>query len=159
MLEVNTIKNVINMKYLLIIITSLCIISTTLGQNEKSTLYLNDYSPIINSDEFGNLYYVLSITSIDKTFDNDAYKFIIPNKIGFNKFNKLEKIENKIAIDTISNLINVIYLKKIKPCELHENLSIRKNLFLVYKNKYSENVYVPLIYEGTQKNIEMLQFK
>ncbi|QTE21308.1 hypothetical protein [Polaribacter cellanae] len=146
------------MKYILIIISFLSI-SITFGQNKKSPLYLRDYNPIINSDELGNLYYIFSIKSIDKTFNNDAYKFIVPNKIGFDKFKKLEEVENKIAIDTLSNFINVTHLKKYNPCELHKNLSIRRTIFLVYKNKYSENVFIPLIYEGTQKNIEVLKFK
>ena len=131
--------------------------SLVYSQQKEKILYLKDNNPIINADENGCLHYLISIKSLNKDFNSDAYKFIIPNRVNFDKFKNLKDLENNIHLDSIHNIVNLKNLEKDEPCEIHNKLSIQKKIYLVYKtnNKY---VYIPIVYKGTQKNIESMKF-
>lgn len=146
------------MKHLLTLLAFLYI-QVSISQGKVSQFYLLDENPIINSDEVGTLHYIISIKSKDSTFKYDSYKFIIPNKIGFDKYDNLNNMEKSIVIDNLE-YTNICNLKDFTPCELHNLLSSKKNINLIYKKKSYQSVNyvkVPLIYNGTQKDIEMLK--
>ncbi len=136
----------------------LTLYSLILFSQKKETLYILDNKRIINSDEHRQLHYLFSIKSKNKKFNNDAYLFTIPNQVSFDNFKDIEDLEKEVKLDTIQNVVDLRKLGKKKPCDLHDFLSL-KNIFLVYKKRsMSRMVCLPLIYEGTQKNAEMMKF-
>ncbi|UJH92096.1 hypothetical protein LZ575_05710 [Antarcticibacterium sp. 1MA-6-2] len=138
-----------------------------IAQNSKQkTTELNIYDKdgVVNSDEQGLFHYLISIKSKDTLFQRDGYKFIIDNRKGFNEYVNLEEVGQKFSMDTIKCL-TISDLEKFSACELHNFLSSKKSIFLTLgpKNKNSSGerrkIYTryPLIYKGTQKNIEMME--
>lgn len=124
-------------------------ISSAQNTNLK-TIYIVDNKAIINPDIEGLFHYLISIKSKDDRFNYDAYKFIIPNRVGYNSYKNLKKIEKIIPEKEIKK-IELNTLKKMKPYKLHEFLSLQDKIFLICKNKAYN-----IIYKGTQKNLETL---
>jgi len=146
--------------FILIIITTT--FNSLFAQND--TLRIFDQKAKIISDEDGKLFYYLSIKSENPDFEYDTYKFIIPNQIGFDEYENVNKIKRKVRIDSM-DISEPKELSKMSNCELHNNLSKKSKIYLVdekeFKNysngeKYMENFIYPLIYQGTEKNIQIL---
>src|SRR5690606_32305579 len=82
-------------KYLLILIlySGIC-----LAQQTNAIQYIYDEDPLINSDETGQLHYLIYVESEDVQFNSDSYKFIVPNRTGFEQYKNLDRMEEEIAL-------------------------------------------------------------
>lgn len=144
-------------KLFYLLVFSICFESYSQGK----TLLIYDKTPSINIGTKGKAFYLISFKSRDKRFDTNSYKFIISNKDGFETYKPLNKVGKVVALDTLDYL-NLKELRAKPPWELHNFLSLKKNIYLIVKkqNVNSENTIFlryPLIYKGTQKNLEMLK--
>ena len=128
-----------------------------MAQQTNDIQYIYDEDPLINSDETGQLHYLIYVKSEDVQFDSDSYKFIVPNRTGFELHQNLDEMEEEIDIDSIDHT-TMGELTAMGPCELHQKLSLSPKKYLVYK-KNGTFVRIPIIYKGTEKNMEMLKFR
>jgi len=122
----------------------------------KDTLYLYIENPKIAVDIDGNYSYVLIIPSNDKRFKCDSFKFSIFSQKDFDSKFKLPELittVNKRKINE-SKIISGTSLMSRNPYNLHEDLSIYKNIYLITKNSNDNRSYslIKLDYAGTQKN-------
>jgi len=140
-------------------------LNSAFAQND--TLRIFDKKARIVSDEDGKLFYYLSIKSENPDFEFDTYKFIIPNQIGFDEYENVNKLKRKVSIDSLE-ISEPKELSKISNCELHNNLSKKSMIYLIYETelknysngkKYMENFIYPIIYQGTEKNIQILDMR
>lgn len=151
-------------KISLIIIILFGIIQSAVAQ--KDTLYLFIEKPFFQYQTIKNIRIGFIVMSKDKRFVCDYYKFGVINYQGWDEegndiylnFNQLRKKINinDINYKTIKSLTN-----KKQWWKVHNQLSLYKKIFLVEKienktgtNTNPYNFYImPLIYEGTRKNI------
>ena len=124
--------------------------------NDNESIYIYDSNPIINSDEIGNLHYILSVNN-DKS-ESDAYKFIIPNRVGLNKYLGLGKIGKDVSIDTLKYLEKKNFQKE-SLVKIHNFFSYHKKMYLIRpKTKSSDkHIIYPLSYKGTEKNLHIMK--
>lgn len=64
------------------------------------TLFIKGSNNGITSDELGQLYYTMIFKSKDSISTTDAYKFIIPNQIGFENYSSLIQCKKKVSTKT-----------------------------------------------------------
>jgi len=137
----------INRKYLFLMFIFL-IYSSLYSQNE--TIYL-----LTNKGGF-------AINSEDKRFLTDYFIFTFKkgkdSKKNDFKYYTLDK-KKEISIDTIKYKTIKEFTENKKPWEIHNELSLMRNVFFIKKTKsdkpnFEYKYYViPVIYEGTRKNI------
>lgn len=168
--SVITIKiNIVMMKFILITSVLVLVFQNNLlaqkNEGEKQILTIYDEDGFVNSDEQGLFHYLLNIKSRDTLFESDGYKFIINNRVGFEKYQNLKEVGQNVSIDTIEYL-TISDLSKFSSSELHNFLSLQNKIFLVLgttENHLSlskiATTYIryPIIYKGTEKNIEMMK--
>ncbi|ESU21965.1 hypothetical protein FCR2A7T_04280 [Flavobacterium cauense R2A-7] len=120
-------------------------------QDKKAILINYDKSIYINKDALiSNVYHVYaSIKSSDPRFLSDQYQFQIIGT-GLDEL-PLEKIKEKADLNTVKKSLSFTDLKKMKACELHELLSLCKNIYLI-KKENDEYFFWRLHYTGTTKN-------
>lgn len=149
---------------------SISLISLTFSSNlfaqidveKQQVLVIYDENGFVNSDELGLFHYLISVKSKDSLFKRDGYKFVINNQTGFEKYADLEEIGEEVSLATLE-YIEISDLANLTNCELHNYLSRQKKIYVIFndnKNSFggidSYRKY-PVIYEGTQKNLEMLK--
>ena len=139
-----------------IIILTICFtFCKSFSQNlNTEPLYIYDKYSDIQQDENGRLNYLISIKSRNILFNSDGYKFIIPNQKGFEEFYDIKELGQKVTLDTLT-YSKIGELQKFDPCDLHNFLSEKKEIFLVTITHKSLKCY-RIIYKGTEKNLEIL---
>jgi len=141
---------------LLILLLSISLVSYSQIEKEVS-LFILDENGFVNSDEKGQLYYLVSMKSRDTLFDRDGYNFILNNRRGFEEYASLNEMGAKVSLDTL-NYVKISDLAHFSNCELHNYLSLKKEIYVIFKNKKDSSYWrYPVIYTGTQKNVEMLK--
>ncbi|UPS92512.1 hypothetical protein [Bizionia sp. M204] len=137
------------------------------SQNDTLNLILEN--PIYgNRYDSGDIGVGFAIQSKDKRFLTDYYNFNIINLKGIDSlgnvaYYSLKDIRKEISIDSI-NYISISDLTKDKKFwQVHNELSLKKKIFLIEKRKgkfnsstgkYEITYYMlPMIYEGTRKNV------
>ena len=132
---------------------------------QEDTLKILDENAIITSDINGKLYYLFKIESKNSDFQWDSYKFIIPNQKGFDEYYSVHEMKEKIYIDSRNTTAVKDLSKEMTNWEIHNFLSKKRKIYLITKqktkrsrNKMNSIIYYsyPLNYQGTQKNIEVL---
>lgn len=143
-------------KSLLVLLLSISQISYSQLEPDNPLIILDD-NGFVNSDEKGQLYYLISIKSSDTLFDRDGYNFILNNRRGFEEYAALKELGEKVSIDTL-NYVTIPDLTDFSNCELHNYFSLKKEIYVIFKNK-NNSIFskYPIIYTGTQKNVEMLK--
>ncbi len=119
--------------------------------SKQDTLFIYEEDAIVNSNMHGYLYYVISIKNDSGI---NAYNFRIPNNAEMGKPSNLSDLGKKINLDS------VVYFGKSKlatyqACQLHNLISDKKYIYLIKNYKTILKSYL-LIYEGTQKNMEVI---
>ncbi|WP_417195299.1 hypothetical protein [Bizionia sp.] len=131
-------------------------------------LYLMVDKPMFAFCKEQSLCYGFAVKSEDKRFLTDYYHFDIVNlkgidSLGNTKYYTLKEIRKAVSPDSI-DFVSISDLTKNNAFwEVHNDLSLRKKIFLIEKKegkfnsstgKYDINYYIlPMIYEGTRKNI------
>ena len=131
---------------------------------QEDTLKILDENAIITSDINGKLYYLFKVESKNPDFQWDSYKFLIPNQKGFDEYYSLHEMKEEIYIDSINSIAIKDLTKEMTNWEIHNFLSKKRKIYLINKktkrsnNKVNSTIYYsyPLFYQGTQKNIEVL---
>ena len=148
----------------LIILLTILSVNVFVGQND--TLRILDKNAIISSDENGKLYYIFKIKDDNPNFEWDSFKFIIPNQKNFEEYYSLKEMQQEIDVDSIKSKNISELSKQMTNWEIHNYLSNKKKIYLIHKmkNSLSKNNYTvyysyPLIYKGTQKNLEVLNMQ
>jgi len=140
------------------IILILLIYSTTYSQNE--TIYL------LNNNVKG-IGYGFAVNSKDKRFLTDYYIFNFKKSKGFKKnsikfeYYTLDELRKEVSLDTINYKTIKEFTKDKEFWEIHNELSLFKNIYFVEKRKVKTDkshyeykyFYIPARYEGTRKNI------
>ncbi|MCP9201480.1 hypothetical protein MKO06_16340 [Gramella sp. GC03-9] len=148
-------KTFITFSVLFILISGNMAAQTNNDTEKALTIY--DVDGFVNSDENGLFHYIISLKSKDSLFTSDGYKFIIDNRLGFDKYADLKGIGEEVSLDSVKYL-DISELSKFTNCELHNFLSLQTKIFVIFKPKDKAQFYkYPIIYTGTQKNIEMLK--
>lgn len=148
------------MKKLYIIFT-LLVYSSLYSYSQNDTLYLL-------TDKIKGVGYGFAVNSKDKRFITDYFIFNLKKVKGFSKKNNfdfeyytLDEIRKEISLDTIRYKTIKEFTKNKKFWEIHNELSLIKNIFFIEKRKIKSNkpdfeykyYIIPAIYEGTRKNI------
>lgn len=150
---------------------SFFIIIIGLSQNivaQNDILYLFIEKPFFQYQTLEDITIGFTIDSKDERFVCDYYKFGVFNS-SWSKEEKdvinlsLPELRKEIRIDSIHYETISSLSKDKKWWELHNDLSLRNKIFLLEKKRgklnTKSNVYdckyyiIPLIYEGTRKNI------
>src|SRR5690606_26574536 len=106
------------MKINLLLILLLSISLVSYSQIEKEVcLFILDENGFVNSDEKGQLYYLVSMKSRDTLFDRDGYNFILNNRRGFEEYASLNEMGAKVSLDTL-NYVKISDLAHFSNCEL-----------------------------------------
>jgi len=130
------------------------------GLAQENTLKILDENGIITSDFNGKLFYMFKIESENPDFKWDSYKFIIPNQKNFDEYYSVDDMKKEINIDSINTTTLKNLAKEMTNWEIHNFLSKKREVYLISKskNKMNSKKYYsyPLIYQGTQKDIEVL---
>ena len=140
----------------LLLFLSISLVSYSQVEKED-TLIILDENGFVNSDEKGQLYYLISMKSRDTLFDRDGYNFILNNRRGFEEYASLNEMGEKVSLVT-QNYLKITDLAQFSNCELHNFLSLKKEIYVILKNKKNSTYWkYPVLYTGTQKNVEMLK--
>lgn len=141
-----------------------CLISVQTHAQENfnmDTLYIKGSNDGISSDDLGQLYYTMIFKSKDSISTTDAYKFIIPNQIGFENYSSLKQCKKKVSPKTYKTTNE---LRLWDRWRLHQYLSYKTTIYLITQpagNEPKENEILDaykIVYNGTQKNLELLKF-
>ena len=134
---------------------------------QKGTLYLLMDKPFFQYPTIENILTGFVIDSKDKRFVCDYYKFYVYNIHYSEKakdiiFLPIKDLRKEVKIDTIQYETISTISKGKKWWKLHEELSLKKKIYLLEKlenninpkTKITDYKYyvIPLIYEGTAKN-------
>tara|TARA_R100000789_G_C2944219_1_gene133032 strand:+ start:131 stop:601 length:471 start_codon:yes stop_codon:yes gene_type:complete len=153
------------MELLRSIIKLIILLSFKICVAQEDTLRILDDNAIITSDINGKLYYLFKIKSKNPDFQWDSYKFIIPNQKGFDEYYSVHEMQEEVDIDSINSKAIKDLSKEMTNWEIHNFLSKKRKIYLInnkkpnrVNNKLNSKIYYsyPLIYQGTQKNIEVL---
>ncbi len=151
------------MKKRYIYFSILFIYTSAFSQKSSTILYLFLDKPQYKYSCEKNLGYDFAISSQDKRFLMNYYKFDIYNIKGFSTNTKydydyytLDEIQKEISIDTIKYKTIKEFTENKTPWEIHNELSLMKKIFFIKKIKsnFKYKYYaIPAIYEGTRKNV------
>ncbi len=148
-----------------------CISQTSFSQND--TLYLIVEKPNFGSSCERNLSFGFAIKSIDKRFSTDYYYFEMQNGKGLTSQGDFEYYDREhfgieVDIDSIKYESVQKFTEKKDFWQIHNELSLKKKIFLLEKRQgdfntvtghYNQRYYIlPMIYEGTRKNIVPTDF-
>lgn len=154
------------MKKILVII--ICIINSPILFGQNDALYLLIEKPIFGHICNGVIETGFIVNSKDNKFVCDYYQFGINTFNGWNEngedvFLSLKELRKEIDIDTIKYETISSLSNDIEWWDLHNKLSLKKKIFLLEKretkfnsstNKFDFKYFiVPMLYEGTRKNI------
>ena len=101
-----------------------------------------------------------AIKSNDKRFVADYYIFSVQNLKGFDnnggyEYFTLDEIRTEVNLEKL-NIHEFSYFENKKNWQVHEELSLVSEIFLIQKVKESNGSYncykIPVVYEGTRKN-------
>ena len=133
-------------------------VSIALAQNDNIYLLDPDGNQRIGGYN-NNIIYILNIKDDNEKFHHDSYKFKIPNQSGIDKFLSFSEIKRKISLDSINYQTKRELSSKMESYELHEYFSHlvqnRKPINIIIKRNKTY-YYFPVLYKGTEKNLEIL---
>ncbi|MGO2358846.1 hypothetical protein [Mesonia sp.] len=144
------------------------IFTTGVIYSQDDTMYLLVENPKFNFGCEKDLAFGFLINSTDERFISDYYYFGMQNAKGFDgkgeiEYYDLKEFSKEVKIDTVRYETISSLTKNKKWWEIHNELSLKKHIFLIDKRneginnntgKYLIKYYVmPMIYEGTRKNI------
>lgn len=125
--------------------------------SQSDTLYLYVEDPIIQYGCDQQLTFGFSIKSKDDRFITDYYKFSIPNIKSFGKegnyeYYTIDEIKKETDIKKINYEIISAFIEAKSPWQVHNELSLKSKIYLIEKGD-TKYYILPLIYEGTKKNV------
>jgi hypothetical protein len=124
--------------------------------------------PFFQGKGIENIITGFTINSKDKRFFCDYYKFSILNFMGWDEngediYLTLKELKQEVSIDSISYKTLKSFTENKEWWQIHNELSLKKKILLVEKKVFTDYYYrkkdsikyyvLPMIYEGTRKNI------
>jgi hypothetical protein len=129
------------------------------AQSDENKIYLLDPNGFERIGGYKKIIYILNKKDNNPKFNHDSFKFTVPNRSGYDKLLRFNDIRKKISLDTINFTTKKKLFSEMENYEIHEYFSYLfrngKSLFIIIK-KHENYYHFPVQYNGTEKNLEIL---